>query len=73
MGMPNNHSLAKNFFQTLDASIYGDISKGRRIWMGTPCFLSYGMTTGAEFLSDLAPFLGGAILGMRRGHHVSGG
>jgi hypothetical protein len=71
--MPNNHSLAKNFFQAFDASIYGDISKGRRIWMGTTSFLSYGMTTGAELLSDPVPFLGGVILGMRRGHHVSGG
>jgi hypothetical protein len=63
--MPNNHSFTKNFSQTLDASICGDTSKGRRICVGTACFLSYGMTTSAELLSDLVSFHHGAIFGMR--------
>jgi hypothetical protein len=71
-GMPNNDSRAKNFSQASGASICSDISKRRRVCMGTACFLSYGMTTSAELLSDLAPFLYGAILGMRGEQRVCG-
>jgi hypothetical protein len=70
--MPNNHSLTKNFSQASSASICRDISKGRRICVGTVCFLSYGMTAGAERLSDPASFLNGAILGVRGRQRVCG-